>query len=508
MTCDAVVIGGGHNGLVAAWRLAKAGKKVVVCEARAVLGGLAAADEFHPGYSTQGVLHDSTTWRSWLSEEMKLADHGWKSRPAPPVAIPLPTGEVASVSRRSGEIALAAVEDGDREAYEAWRRFLVTVGPVVRRLLDRRPARLDAGGIRDLVGLAGDGWALRRLGRAAMTELLRVGPMPVADWLRESFQSQSLIEALMMPALLGTWLGPHSAGSTANLLAHECVAGEETVGGSSALIAALTTACEAVGVEFSTATTVQRILVEAGAVVAIRSKNGGEIGCSQILASCNPRLTLLDLLPPAVLPLAIRDQIANLRCRGTVAKLHIALEGPLTLGGRNVEVVRLGAGSIDAFEQAFDAVKYRRVSQRPVLEVVQPSVADSSVSPDGGHVLSVVAGYVPYELAGGWTAAAKEKLEQRVLDRLEGLEPGLRGRIVATQTLTPVDLEDRYGLPGGQLQHGEHALDQLLFVRPSHRLAHYKTPVEGLFLAGSGSHPGGGITGVPGWLAAGTALES
>jgi phytoene dehydrogenase-like protein len=251
---------------------------------------------------------------------------------------------------------------------------------------------------------------------------------------------------------------------------------------------------------------VERLVVEGGAVRAVRCADGREFAGSQVLASCNPRTVLLDLLPPAVLPLAIRDQIGNFRCRGTAAKLHLALDGPLTLGGREVEIAHLGGGTIDAFERAFDAVKYRQASQHPFLEVRQPTVPDASLAPAGGHVLSVLVAYAPYELEGGWTREAKEALAARVIERLDRSCPGLRQRVVGVQTLTPADLEVRYNLPGGHLHHGEHALDQLLFVRPSHRLAHYATPVDGLFLAGGGSHPGGGLSGVPGWLAAGAAL--
>lgn len=507
MSCDTVVIGAGHNGLVAAWRLAKAGRQVVVCEARSIAGGLAGGEEFHPGFRAPGVLHDTSFWRSWLSDEMGLAERGWRRRAAPPRIIATEAGELLTVPQRSGTEGAEGLGAEDLEALAAWRGFVDQVSPAICRLLDRPPPRLDAGNLSEVLGLARDGWALRRLGRATMTELLRVGPMPASDWLRERFESEALIEALIAPALLGSWLGPHSAGSAANLLAREATAGDETSGGAPALIAALVGACEAAGVEIATGTAVERIRVEDGAVVAVGCRGGCEISCSQILASCNPRTTLLDLLPPAVLPLAIRDQVENFRCRGSAAKIHVALDGPLTLGGRVVEAAELGGGSIDALERAFDAIKYRRISETPYLEVRQASVDDPSLAPDGGHVLSIVVGYAPYDLAGGWTDRAKAELEERVLARVERSAPGTRRRVRATQVLTPVDLEASHHLPGGQLHHGEQALDQLLFVRPGHRLAHYATPVRGLYLGGSGSHPGGGITGVPGWLGADAALN-
>jgi phytoene dehydrogenase-like protein len=492
MSCDAVVVGGGHNGLVAAWRLAASGRSVVVCESRNRLGGLAAPEEFHPGYLSPGILHDTATWRAWLAREMKLEEHGWRSCPVPEVA----------VAPDSGSVSFGF----DGAAHEGWRTFVAEVAAVLRRLLDREPPRLVGGGFGELLALARDGWALRRLGRRTMTELLRVGPMSAADWLRESLDDEAVIEALLAPALLGTWLGPHSAGSAANFLAYQATAGEETVGGPGALVAALVAACRSRGVGLETDFRVEELIVEGGAVSGVRSAGGREIACRQVLTTCDPKSALLDLLPPATLPLEIRDQIVNWRCRGSVAKLHFALDSPLTLGGRECEAARLGGGSIDAMERAFDAIKYRRVSTVPFLDLRQPSLNDATLAPSGGHVLSVLAAYVPHDLEGGWTLAAKTALEEAVIARIERSAPEVRRQIVASEVLTPVDLERRYGLSGGHVHHGEHALDQLLFVRPSHRLAHYATPVRGLFLGGSGSHPGGGITGVPGWLAAGAAL--
>ncbi|MCZ6507677.1 MAG: NAD(P)/FAD-dependent oxidoreductase [Acidobacteria bacterium] len=492
MSCDAVVVGGGHNGLVAAWRLAASGRSVVVLESRDRLGGLAAPEEFHPGYRSPGILHDTATWRGWLAREMKLEEHGWRSRPAPQMTIAPDSGSVSF--------------GFDGAAFESRRAFVAEVAPVLRRLLDREPPRLAGASLGDLLALARDGWALRRLGRSTMTELLRVGPMSAADWLRESLDDEVSIEALMAPALIGTWLGPHSAGSAANLLAYEATAGEETVGGPGALVAVLVAACRSRGVDLETDNRVEALIVEKGAVRGVRCAGGREIACRQVLTTCDPKSALLGLVPPAILPLKIRRQIVNWRCRGSVAKVHLALDGPLSLGGRACEAARLGGGSIDAMERAFDALKYRRTSPVPFLDLRQPSLSEPALAPAGGHVLSVLAAYVPHDLEGGWTEAARAALEEAVIARIERSAPGVRRQIVATEVLTPVDLEQRFGLSGGHVHHGEHALDQLLFMRPSHRLAHYATPVLGLFLAGSGSHPGGGITGVPGWLAAGAAL--
>lgn len=505
MSVDAVVVGGGHNGLVAALRLARVGMKVAVCEARGRMGGLAAREEFHPGYLSPGVLHDTSTWRAWLSRELDLEAHGWRPRARPPFTIAPDAGHALTVE--SG--AAAAIEGADAaqvEAYRRWLEFLESVRPVLTRILDRPPPRLAGGGVRDLLGLALDGWAVRRLGRRTMMELLRVGPMPVADWLREIFELQPLMEGLMMPALIGTWLGPHSAGSSANLLAYECTAASETVGGPGGLVDALLSACESRDIELLRGTAVERIVVEDGSVKGVVCAGDHDIACSRVLTSCDPKRALLELLPPGTLPLKIRGQMENWRCRGTVAKVHLALSGPLVLAGREWEAARLGGGSIDALERAFDAVKYRQSSESLVLDARQPPVADG-LAPGDGRVVSVLAGYAPYGVEGGWDGARREVLLDSVVSRIERVAPAVRELVVGSEVLTPVDLERRYGVSGGHVHHGEHALDQLLFVRPSHLLAHYEAPVQGLFLAGSGSHPGGGITGVPGWLAAGASLS-
>ncbi len=503
MSATAVVIGGGANGLVAAWRLASEGRRVVVCERRDRLGGLAAIDEFHPDFHAPGVLEDTTGFRPWIAEAMDLEAVGWRGRRPSAITVASPDGVFArwQGEERSGAAASEA------EAFEAHSRFVREVAPAVTRLLDRPPPRLDVDGVASALALARDGWALRRLGRETLTELLRVGPMPAADWLRERFASERLIEALIAPAVLGTWLGPHSAGSAANLLALETRAGAETVGGASALVEALETACRRKGVEFELSAAASRLRLDGRSVRAVEMESGDPIDCDTVVATCDPRRAYA-LAPPGALPLKARERIANWRCRGTLAKVRLALDDRFEIDGHAASIVRIGTGTIDGLEQAFDAVKYRRLPDVPFLEVRQPSLENPDLAPGGGHVLSVAVGFAPLDLEGGWTDEAKATLLRTTVDRLEQVSPGASKRIVGSEVLTPIDIERRYGATGGQQHHGEHALDQLLFLRPGHRLAHYATPIDGYFLAGSGAHPGGGLTGVPGWLGAGVALEA
>jgi phytoene dehydrogenase-like protein len=227
------------------------------------------------------------------------------------------------------------------------------------------------------------------------------------------------------------------------------------------------------------------------------------------VASCNPKHALLDLVGPGTLPLDVEEQVASVRARGTTAKVNLALDGQINFREREGErhARAVVSDHVDDIERAFDAAKYRACSERPHLEVSVPSVDDPSLAPAGKDVVSILAHAAPYNLKGGWTSEARARFGDAVVEALERVAPGTRDRIVAREVMTPVDLEDQYGLTGGHIHHGEHALDQLLFMRPTPKLARYKTPIEGLYLGGSGSHPSGGVTCQPGALAAEAILK-
>ncbi|MAE75601.1 MAG: hypothetical protein CMJ85_01875 [Planctomycetes bacterium] len=502
MSFDALVIGGGHNGLVAALKLARAGRRIAVFEARGVAGGLCARREFHPGYRVPGLWHDTAGLRSKIVDELGLAAHGLTFRAAEPSVLAVTdAGPGALLSPDD----VAGVSARDASAYAEWRAFIGRVRGFVRSVLDSPPPPMDVSSLSSLWQLARRGLALRRLGRDDMIELMRVAPMCVADWLNESFESQVLCGALALPGVQSTFMGPWSPGSAINLLFAECAADRSVTGGPAALIDALLAACEERGVVVRTGTPVTRIRTANGCIAGITTADGEDVDAPIVAASCDPKRTMLELLAPCQLPLEVEESLRVVRTRGTTAAIHLALDGPLEFRDREgvaIECARISGGSLDELERAFDAVKYRRFSERPALDVRVPTLEDPSLAPEGHQVVSILASFVPREVDGGWDDTQREALGAAVVERLAAAAPSVRDRIVARAVWTPEDLEADYGLTGGHLQHGEHALDQLLFMRPAPSCAHYRTPVKGLFLCGSGSHPGGGITGQPGALAA------
>jgi phytoene dehydrogenase-like protein len=326
--------------------------------------------------------------------------------------------------------------------------------------------------------------------------------MCVADFLNEKFETPLLVEALAAPAVASTWFGPWSAGTVTNFLLRECAGGETLAGGPPALIAALLSACRAAGAELRTGTEVARIRLDKGKVAGVTLASGETIDAPVVLSSADPKRTMLKLLAPGSLPLKIEDELRRVRSRGSAAKIHLALSGPLEIGGGAHEAIRIGGGHVDDLERAFDAIKYRRFSEHPHLEIRVPTVADPTLAPAGHHVVSILASFAPYALDGGWTQETRDQLGDAVLAVLEKHAPGVRSRLVAKEVLTPVDLETTFALTGGQLHHGELALDQLLMMRPVPSAPRYQTTVPGLFLGGSGSHPGGGVRPTAGLLAA------
>jgi phytoene dehydrogenase-like protein len=501
---DAVVIGAGHNGLVAATLLAKAGRKVALLEAQESVGGLAASREFHPGYRTAGIDHDDTLIRPWVIDKLGLSSFG----------LELETDEtpVFSPSANAGERGILLWRDpqrsreelgADAESYAAYRAFLERIAPFARRALDRVPIDVSEKRIGDLWELAKTAIGLRMLGKSDMMELFRIGPMCVADWLREWFESDRLQALLAGPAVYGGFTGPWSPGTNTNLLLGEAFATPGVRGGVPSFVAALEQAALAAGVEIRTATQVARLEVVDQQIEGVVLEGGEKIESSLVAGACSPKHLLLDLLPPPQLSLRLEHGITHFRARGTTAKIHLALSRYPAFACRpelHPEKIRIAEG-IDPLERAFDPVKYRRFGDDLALDIRVPTVRTPDLAPDGHHVFSIGTHFVPYELEGGWSQESRGQLLETVLKRLEPYAPDVRASVVGSEVLSPADLESRFGLINGQIHHGEHGLDQI-FVRPTPECARYATPIQGLYLCGGGSYPGGGITGAPGALAA------
>ncbi len=489
---DTIIIGGGHNGLTCAALLARQGRKVLVLEHLDRCGGLATSTEFHPGYHTPGILHDTSHIHKNVIDKLGLTRHGLEYADPAPVFAP---------TREGPGLLLSELAGTDAEQFARFDRFIGEVKPFVSRLLREPPPHIAPQGFRQTWALARKAWGLRRLGPKTMHELLRIAPMSVADWLDEHFDDQHLKATLAAPALASTWCGPRSAGTAALLLMHTCSEGAEIAGGSPALIRALLAACQASGVEIRTSATVQRILVERGEQVGVELGTGERLTATQLVATTDPRSTFSCLIRPTDLPPGIGQAIAHWRCRGTAAKLHLALDGPLEFASRpgaSFSKIRIGE-DLDSLERAFDAIKYRNFSDHPYLDIQVHGETDKPT-------VSILAQFVPQEREGGWDETARATLTEAIIERLADFAPSLRDRIVGHELLTPNDLSQRYGLTGGHLHHGEHALDQMWWLRPLASCARFATPVKGLWLGGSGSHPGGGITCGPGALAAAAIL--
>jgi len=508
---DVIVIGAGHNGLTTACLLARAGRRVLVLEQRDATGGLAGAVEFHPGYRSPGVFHDATGVRRSVIDKLELTRHGLRLRESRPDLLALGSDGTAlriAGDRRRAALEIAKHSPRDAERYLEFHESLDRARGVLSQFLDEPPIDLISLETANTWTLLRRAWRLRRLGRHEMTEFLRIPPMCVADWLDEWFETDLLKAALALPAIASTFTGPRSPGSAANLLLREGAAGPGIQGGGPSLVTALESRATEAGVEIRTGTAVAGIESGPDGVRGVSLKDGEKLEARTIAASCDPKQLFLRLLPAGSIPDRLERRIRELRSRGTTAQVLLALDAPPSFGADaagGVEYASI-ADSLCRLEQAHDAVKYRRCSELPALELHLPP-ADAGLAPAGGAVASVLVHFAPYDLEGGWTDARRETLADNTARTLERHLPGISSRVIGRRVLCPATLESIHGVTGGHPYHVEHALDQLL-VRPSPECVSYRTPVPGLFLCGSGSHPGGGLTCAPGALAAEAILSA
>ena len=513
---DVVIIGGGHNGLVTAFYLAKAGFKPLVLERREQVGGAAVTDEFHPGFRCSTLAHSAGPIRPDIVCDMQLEKHGLQFiTPDTCVSALSPDGRALSLYQDANKSvqAIAAFSQKDAAKYPEFERSLEKISRVIAEALATTPPDIDQPSSGDLWSMLKTGRALRNLGKRDMYRVLRWGPMAVADLVGEYFENELLRAVIAARGIFGSFLGPWSAGSSLQLLIraagdpHPAGSACYAAGGMGALTEAMASVAKAAGVEIRTAAEVIEIRVKDGSATGVLLGTGEEISAKAVISNADPKRTLLKLTDPTHLSPDFVQKLQHYRGNGTVAKVNLALAGlpdftALQNGDGSALKGRIHIGpEIDYLERAFDESKYGNFSRQPYLEVAIPSLTDSTLAPQGKHVMSIYMQYAPYKLKGDWESQRKA-LGQTVVQTLAQYAPNLPELILTHRIITPQDLEDVYGLTGGQIFHGDLALDQFFTMRPLLDWARYRTPIENLYLCGSGTHPGAGLTGGSGANAA------
>jgi phytoene dehydrogenase-like protein len=519
---DVVIIGGGHNGLVTAFYLAKAGFKPLVLERSAQVGGAAVTDEFHPGFRCSTLAHTAGPIRPDIARDMQLEKHGLRMiTPEVCVTTLSPDGRALSLYQDTGKSAqeIAAFSQKDAAKYPEFQQSLGKISKVIADALATTAPDIDDPSRSDLWGMLKTGRAIRKLGKKDMFRLLRWGPMAVADLASEYFETELLRAVVAARGVFGTFLGPWSAGSALVLLVraagdpHPAGSAIFAAGGTGAVTQAMASAAKGAGAEIRSGAEVIEIRVQNGQATGVLLSTGEEIPAKAVISNADPKRTLLKLTDPVHLSPDFVQRIQHYRGNGTVAKVNLALSGvpqfsALPNGASNALKGRIHIGhEIDYLERAFDESKYGQFSKQPYLEVTIPSLTDPTLAPEGKHVMSIYMQYAPYKLKGDWEQQRKA-LGQTVVKTLAQYAPNLPELILTHQIITPLDLEERYGLTGGQIFHGDLALDQFFTMRPLLDWARYKTPIENLYLCGSGTHPGAGLTGGSGANAAREIVKS
>lgn len=495
-----VIIGAGHNGLVAAFYLAKAGLSPLILESRSVVGGTAVTEEIHPGFRCSSLFDMSGPLLPQVVNDLELKKHGLHTiAPELRVLALHPDGRTLRVYEDADRTAaeLAPISARDAKKFPQFVAALQRVGRAIAPLLTRTPPDLADPSAADLLNLGRFGLKFRGLSREHAYDLLRWAPMAVADFSAEWFETELLRAVVQARGIFGTFAGPRSGGTTIGLLMNAAFGSQELVlGGMGELTRALAKAAAAAGAEIRTQSKVRAIRVRSGEVSAVVLDGGEEIRARAAVSNADLQHTLLKLIDPSHLDPAFLMNVRAFRAAGTVAKVNLAVSALPSFAGVS-ERIHIGPDT-DYLERAFDAAKYGEFSSEPVLSVTIPSLTDSSLAPQGKHVLSISASYAPYRLKRGDWSSRREEFGDAVLKTLSSYAPDIGKLVLQRQVLTPADLEEKFGLTGGHIFQGEHSLDQLFTFRPLLGWARYRTPIKGLYLCGSCTHPGGGITGAPG----------
>lgn len=518
---DAIVIGAGHNGLVNAAYLARSGKRVLVLERRDRVGGATVTEEVFPGFKFSVFSYVVSLLRPEIIEDLELPRHGLHILPLDGTFTPLPDGNYLARWHDTGKTRqeLSRFSAKDVDAYERFGVHMHHMARAVRDILAMVPPDPTSLSPGDVAGLARLSRHFQGLGNTLLYELVRLMTASSADYLDRWFECEPLKATMSASGIIGTLLGPRSPGS-AYVLLHHYMGEIDGVsrswgfarGGMGTVAESLASAARSLGVEVRCEAPTDRVLVRNGRAAGVVLESGEEIRAAAVASSLDPRRTFLALVPPGELPSEFVEAVRRYKIRGSSGKVNLALdalpsfrafpgEGPHLRGSISI------SPSMDYLEQAYDHAKYGRYSRRPYMDILIPSMVDPTMAPPGKHVMSIFVQYAPYHLKEGTWEEKREAFGDAVIDTLSEYVPNLKDIILHRQVLSPWDMERIVGLTEGNIFHGELTLDQLFFLRPVPGWAKFRTPIRNLYLCGSGAHPGGGVMGAPGRLAAGEMLR-
>src|SRR5271163_4932840 len=513
---DVIVIGGGHNGLVNAAYLARAGRKVLVLERRHVLGGAAVTEEIVPGFKFSVFSYVVSLLRPEIIRDLDLPRHGLEILPLDGTMTPMPNGDhlwrVNDHAQTRRELERHSKLDA--EAYDDFAQSMVAMCRFVKPILGMIPPDPTSLDPRDLKKLAFLGKRFQLLAAEEKYNLVQLMTMSAADFLDQWFETDVLKATMSASGIIGTFLGIRSPG-TAYVLLHHYMGEIDGAfrswgfsrGGTGAISNAIADAAREAGVEIRTQAPVAKILVKNGRTCGVALQSGEEISANVVSSSVDPHLTFEKFLDPSELPPDFLEGVRRYKYRGSSGKVNLALDALpdfkcLPGAGAHLRGAISISPSIDYMERAYDDAKYGNFSRRPYIDMVIPSLTDPSVAPPGKHILSCFVQYAPYKLASGTWDQQREAFGNTVIDTISQYAPNLKSLIIGKQFITPLDIERTTGLTEGNIFQGELSLEQLFFLRPAAGWARYRTPIKKLYMCGSATHPGGGIMGAPGRLAA------
>ena len=512
---NAIVIGGGHNGLTAAAYLARSGKKVLVLERRHVLGGAAVTEEIFPGFKFSVCSYVVSLMKPNVMRELMLPEFGLKLLPLESTFTPLENDyllRTSDANQTYREISRHSIKDA--ETYMRFGPRMGQIGMAVRPILETiapnaiRPSLTDFSNLNRLLK------HFKTLSSDQFEYLTKLMTMSSADFLDEWFEFEPLKATMSASGIIGTFMGPRSPGSAYVMLHHYMgdIDGAFRAwgfqkGGTGEVSMAIARSAEFFGAKIITEAPVEKVVVKNGRAVGVALENGDEYQSNIVISGLDPKLSFLKLVDENDLPSDFLQSIKNFRIRGSSGKVNLALDGLpnftcLPGDGHHLRGAISISPNYDHLERAYDDAKYGNFSQKPFMDIILPSVLDPEMAPPGKHVMSCFVQYAPYDLKGGWDNEKRESFGDAVVNTLAQYAPNIKDIILHRQVLSPMDLENTFGLTEGNIFHGELTIQQLFSLRPAAKWANYTSPIKNYFQCGSGTHPGGGITGSPGEMAA------